>query len=85
MLAMKYDSRMEYLANTWVKKCQFVHPTIDDELYQNTSQNLAISYGNPIIDFPQYIDRWHEERKDYDYNKNSCASGKVCGHYTQVS
>ncbi|KAE8692991.1 Pathoproteinsis-related protein 1C [Hibiscus syriacus] len=24
------------------------------------------------------------ERADYDYNSNSCASGKVRGHYTQV-
>uniref|UniRef100_A0A0D9V0M9 SCP domain-containing protein n=1 Tax=Leersia perrieri TaxID=77586 RepID=A0A0D9V0M9_9ORYZ len=27
---------------------------------------------------------WVDERKDYSYATNSCAQGKVCGHYTQV-
>ncbi|KAJ1396583.1 Ves allergen [Sesbania bispinosa] len=27
---------------------------------------------------------WVNEKADYDYNSNSCASGKQCGHYTQV-
>ncbi|CAD6226964.1 unnamed protein product [Miscanthus lutarioriparius] len=27
---------------------------------------------------------WVGEKPDYDYNSNSCAKGKVCGHYTQV-
>lgn len=27
---------------------------------------------------------WVGEKQNYDYNSNSCAAGKVCGHYTQV-
>ncbi|MBA0684052.1 hypothetical protein Goari_025663 [Gossypium aridum] len=27
---------------------------------------------------------WVSERVNYNYNSNSCAAGKVCGHYTQV-
>jgi len=27
---------------------------------------------------------WVNEKADYNYNSNSCAPGKVCGHYTQV-
>ncbi|GLT85893.1 hypothetical protein SLE2022_040650 [Rubroshorea leprosula] len=27
---------------------------------------------------------WVNEKSDYDYNSNSCAPNKVCGHYTQV-
>lgn len=27
---------------------------------------------------------WYNEKGDYTYASNSCASGKVCGHYTQV-
>jgi pathogenesis-related protein 1 len=27
---------------------------------------------------------WVGEKPNYDYNSNSCAAGKVCGHYTQV-
>jgi pathogenesis-related protein 1 len=27
---------------------------------------------------------WAGEKADYDYAGNTCASGKMCGHYTQV-
>eukprot|EP00268_Persea_americana_P011501 TRINITY_DN14855_c1_g1_i1.p1 TRINITY_DN14855_c1_g1~~TRINITY_DN14855_c1_g1_i1.p1 ORF type:complete len:163 (-),score=11.13 TRINITY_DN14855_c1_g1_i1:217-705(-) len=30
------------------------------------------------------VDLWVSEKQDYDYNTNSCATGKECGHYTQV-
>lgn len=30
------------------------------------------------------VNSWVNERNDYNYATNSCASGKVCGHYTQV-
>ncbi|OQW92036.1 MAG: hypothetical protein BWK79_15550 [Beggiatoa sp. IS2] len=30
------------------------------------------------------VDAWGNEISDYNYATNSCASGKMCGHYTQV-
>lgn len=30
------------------------------------------------------IDAWGAEKKDYNYNKNKCKSGAMCGHYTQI-
>jgi len=30
------------------------------------------------------VKMWVNEKADYDYNSNTCAAGKVCGHYTQV-
>lgn len=32
----------------------------------------------------QPVDSWGGEKRDYDPAKNSCAPGKVCGHYTQM-
>lgn len=32
----------------------------------------------------EVVDAWASEQKDYSYASNSCAAGKVCGHYTQV-
>eukprot|EP00268_Persea_americana_P011503 TRINITY_DN14855_c1_g2_i2.p1 TRINITY_DN14855_c1_g2~~TRINITY_DN14855_c1_g2_i2.p1 ORF type:complete len:163 (-),score=7.27 TRINITY_DN14855_c1_g2_i2:145-633(-) len=32
----------------------------------------------------QAVNLWVDEKKDYDYNTNTCAAGKQCGHYTQV-
>ncbi|KAG2295039.1 hypothetical protein Bca4012_003870 [Brassica carinata] len=28
--------------------------------------------------------KWYEERFSYDSKTNSCASGEMCGHYTQI-
>ena len=30
------------------------------------------------------VDVWAAEAADYDYESNTCAPGKICGHYTQV-
>ncbi|HMV41872.1 MAG TPA: pathogenesis-related family 1 protein [Leptospiraceae bacterium] len=30
------------------------------------------------------VNAWYNEKSDYNYSTNTCASGKVCGHYTQV-
>jgi pathogenesis-related protein 1 len=32
----------------------------------------------------QAIDSWGSEKENYSYATNSCAAGKVCGHYTQI-
>lgn len=30
------------------------------------------------------VNLWSNEKVDYTYSSNTCASGKVCGHYTQM-
>jgi pathogenesis-related protein 1 len=30
------------------------------------------------------VDSWVSEVEEYDYSRNRCQNGKVCGHYTQV-
>ena len=30
------------------------------------------------------VNLWVSEKQWYDYSTNTCAAGKVCGHYTQV-
>lgn len=32
----------------------------------------------------EVTDAWGSESSDYSYGTNSCATGKVCGHYTQI-
>lgn len=32
----------------------------------------------------QAVNAWVNEKQNYDYNTNTCAAGKICGHYTQV-
>jgi hypothetical protein len=31
------------------------------------------------------VSNWVGEAVDYDYATNTCKSGKMCGHYTQVA
>eukprot|EP01101_Sappina_pedata_P002171 TRINITY_DN1242_c0_g1_i1.p1 TRINITY_DN1242_c0_g1~~TRINITY_DN1242_c0_g1_i1.p1 ORF type:complete len:326 (+),score=61.74 TRINITY_DN1242_c0_g1_i1:17-994(+) len=43
------------------------------------------SNPNPGVNWPtQVVTAWNSEKTDYTYDTNSCAPGKVCGHYTQV-
>ena len=32
----------------------------------------------------QAVTAWADEKVDYTYATNTCAAGKVCGHYTQL-
>uniref|UniRef100_A0A7C9DSE9 SCP domain-containing protein n=1 Tax=Opuntia streptacantha TaxID=393608 RepID=A0A7C9DSE9_OPUST len=45
-------------------------------------ENLAEGSGN--FTGTDAVQLWVNEKADYDYGSNSCAPGKVCGHYTQV-
>ncbi|KAK2987449.1 hypothetical protein RJ640_018586 [Escallonia rubra] len=45
-------------------------------------ENLAIGSGD--LSGKAAVDLWVGEKQYYDYNSNSCASGQMCGHYTQV-
>ncbi|CAN0920979.1 Pathogenesis-related protein PRB1-2 [Linum grandiflorum] len=45
-------------------------------------ENLAWSSGQMSANGA--VGMWVNEKKDYNYNANTCAQGKVCGHYTQV-
>ncbi|KAF2294252.1 hypothetical protein GH714_008612 [Hevea brasiliensis] len=45
-------------------------------------ENLAKSSGN--VSGKDAVKMWVDERAYYNYNSNSCAAGKQCGHYTQV-
>ncbi|XWS40347.1 hypothetical protein CRYUN_Cryun18bG0133200 [Craigia yunnanensis] len=45
-------------------------------------ENLAWSSGD--LSGTDAVTMWVNEKADYNYDSNSCAPGKVCGHYTQV-
>lgn len=43
-----------------------------------------IAWGKPDLSGTNAVKMWVDEKADYDYNSNTCAAGKQCGHYTQV-
>lgn len=46
-------------------------------------ENLAWASGQQLSP-TQVVQMWGNESQDYNYASNSCRSGKVCGHYTQI-
>ena len=40
--------------------------------------------GEQQVSPAQVVQSWAGEEADYFYSTNSCKSGKVCGHFTQV-
>ncbi|KAG5526241.1 hypothetical protein RHGRI_032503 [Rhododendron griersonianum] len=45
-------------------------------------ENLAGGSGD--LTGAAAVGLWVGEKPNYNYNSNTCAAGKVCGHYTQV-
>ena len=63
-------------ANQRKADCQLVHSG------GKYGENLAWSSGD--MSGADAVKMWVDEKAYYNYNTNSCASGKQCGHYTQV-
>lgn len=36
------------------------------------------------LDVPLAMEEWHHEREHYNLSAATCATGQMCGHYTQV-
>ncbi|KAK3193189.1 hypothetical protein Dsin_024499 [Dipteronia sinensis] len=63
-------------ANQRIGDCNLVHSG------GRYGENIA--WGSADLSGIQAVQMWVNEKSDYDYNSNTCAPGKVCGHYTQV-
>ena len=70
------------------KGCKPVHSgkkRVGENLYW--ASPLTFSSGRTElqkITAKRVAETWASEKADYHYPSNSCASGKVCGHYTQM-
>lgn len=73
-----WDDEVAADAQLWADNCRFVHGG-----RPNQGQNLFAAGG--FIPKPSdAINNWASEVSYYNYNTNTCASGKKCGHYTQI-
>ncbi|PWA66556.1 pathogenesis-related protein PR-1 type [Artemisia annua] len=77
---MVWDERVASFARNYANKrqadCQLVHS--QDRRY---GENIA--WGTELTG-ASAVKLWVAEKANYDYNSNTCAPGKTCGHYTQV-
>ncbi|KAH7673598.1 Cysteine-rich secretory protein-related protein [Dioscorea alata] len=67
----------ENYANQRANDCQLIHS--NGPYGENLFWGSGADYN--AVDA---VNLWVSEGQDYDYNSNTCAQGKVCGHYTQV-
>ena len=68
----------ENYANQRIGDCALVHSGGGGKYGENLAWSSADLSGTDAVKM------WVDEKADYDYNSNTCAAGKVCGHYTQV-
>jgi pathogenesis-related protein 1 len=87
--ALTYSKSLADSAQAWAehlkatRNCGMRHSKGD--VGENLYWASAWSNGPAQTIAPQaVVDAWVDEKHDYDYASNTCAPGKVCGHYTQV-
>ncbi|PTL83335.1 CAP domain-containing protein [Vitiosangium sp. GDMCC 1.1324] len=68
------------VAEKWAAECRFEH----NKDRGNYGENIAAAAPAGSRTNTQVVQDWVSEGANYTYADNSCASGKVCGHYTQV-
>ncbi|XVF00654.1 hypothetical protein REPUB_Repub04eG0019700 [Reevesia pubescens] len=77
---MTWDNTVATYAQNYANKrigdCNLVHSG------GRYGENLAWSSAD--LSGTNAVRMWVNEKADYNYNSNTCAQGKVCGHYTQV-
>jgi len=84
MRAMQWDAKSASVAAAYIKKC----PGLNHNPHRgNRGENIFVSSlggmdANAAI--KQAINAWFAEKKYYNYKRNSCSSGQMCGHYTQI-
>jgi tetratricopeptide (TPR) repeat protein len=84
-----YSSKLAASSQAWVnhlkdeENCQLHHSsgTIGENLYGHSAWSSGEIYQTKNS---EVIDAWGNEKSDFNYADNSCATGKVCGHYTQL-
>jgi uncharacterized protein YkwD len=85
---LRWDPIAAQVALAYAKQCMFQHnPNAGAEYVAlggkgGLGENIAA--GAPTQTIDGAVSAWIAERADYDHATNTCASGKVCGHYTQV-
>ena len=82
---LRYSFDLEKEAQEWSKTlienyfCKIMHNPL-----RSGGENLYWHSNYKMVTPTDAVDAWGSELKDYDYNTNTCANGKVCGHYTQL-
>lgn len=83
MSTMDWSDNLAQGAQNWASKCNFSHsqtPGIGENIYATSRRTPNYQSFDPN----EAVRSWGNEGIFYNYDKNSCEPGRVCGHYTQV-
>lgn len=75
--AMQWDETVATVAQAHANRCVFSHSS------NGYGENIYASTGFHDGEEDAAL-MWAQEVAHYDYATNSCASGRQCGHYTQM-
>lgn len=78
--ALTWSPEAAKVAQSWASQCRFEH----NPKRGPYGENLAAAAPPGSKTNAQAVQDWASEAADYAYSKNTCAAGKVCGHYTQL-
>ncbi len=92
---LSYSPELEASAQAWADNlkntnhCHMRHSAPDGRYGENLFWASALAWTDGRRELqpvpPEMpVDSWASERAFYSYANNSCAPGKMCGHYTQL-
>ena len=82
-----WSKELEKVAQQYAEICIFGHNndrTSQQAMFSYVGENIAITNAQHV-NYTALVKRWYDEVQHYDYEKNQCKKGAVCGHYTQVT
>lgn len=80
--ALTWSAKAASSARAWAKECRYEHnPRLRAlGLGENIAAFTPAGNGRPS----KVVALWAAEARSYDPASNSCRSGEICGHYTQL-
>jgi hypothetical protein len=87
MLQLTWSSMLANVAQGWANQCQWEHGYLIDCNGNNIGQNLYVSSNTasyPTLNVTSVITAWNNERNDWNFKTATCATGKICGHWTAL-
>ncbi|HLL02819.1 MAG TPA: CAP domain-containing protein [Myxococcaceae bacterium] len=76
---LQWSAEATKLAESYAAKCTFEHNPKRGDFGENLAAATPGSWKTADV-----VKDWNSEAAHYNLGKNTCAPGKVCGHYTQL-
>jgi pathogenesis-related protein 1 len=92
---LQYSTELAASAQEWANHlknsnhCEMQHSQPDGHYGENLFWASAMEWSDgrrelQTISPKTVVNDWGNERADYNHGSNTCAPGKMCGHYTQL-